>query len=429
MHHRKTSRVLSVLTVLLGFAMIVNGQATKSPFTSLGIGDIIDNSLAHNQGTAGLGISNGSYWHLNNMNPALLPYNSLTVFSAGFVGINSNLKNNSTSEQNNGGNINYLATAFPVKPGKWTTAIGLMPYSNVDYNFSYTTTVTGSTDIVNISEEGTGGYNQFFWSNGYAINKRIFVGVKATYLFSSEEKRFSNTIQDIGNVYTPIVTSRVTLSDFVFGAGLAFNQDSIFNSRVQFKAGLTYDLGADVKARKFESFDRSINGQPAIASDTLVNNQRGTITLPSAIGVGISFNRSSKWMVGLDFKMQQWSDYQNFEGINTDLDDSYKITLGGEFTPDPSSVTSYLSRVTYKLGASYENTPYVINNNDVLNQVKDIGINFGWSLPVGRFSSFDMAFRYGKRGSVDKTLIEENYYKVYLGITFNDQWFIKRKYD
>ncbi|MEQ9167020.1 MAG: hypothetical protein RLO12_12250, partial [Fulvivirga sp.] len=94
-----------------------------------------------------------------------------------------------------------------------------------------------------------------------------------------------------------------------------------------------------------------------------------------------------------------------------------------------SSVTSYLSRVTYKLGASYENTPYVVNNNNTLNQVKDIGINFGWSLPVGRYSSFDMAFRFGKRGSVDKTLIEENYYKVYLGITFNDQWFIKRKYD
>ncbi|MEQ8573970.1 MAG: hypothetical protein RIB63_07910 [Fulvivirga sp.] len=151
MYHRKTSRFLSVLTVLLGFAMVANGQATKSPFTSLGIGDVIDNSLAHNQGTAGLGISNGSYWHLNNMNPALLPYNSLTVFSAGFVGINSNLKSNGANEQHNGGNINYLATAFPVKPGKWTTSIGLLPYSNVDYNFSYASTVTGSTDFVDIS--------------------------------------------------------------------------------------------------------------------------------------------------------------------------------------------------------------------------------------------------------------------------------------
>ena len=60
------------------------GQASQSPFSSQGIGDLYDLGLAHNRGMGGLGISNPSYWHLNNVNPALLPYNSLTVFSAAF---------------------------------------------------------------------------------------------------------------------------------------------------------------------------------------------------------------------------------------------------------------------------------------------------------------------------------------------------------
>jgi hypothetical protein len=426
MYHKIFSQLVAVV-LIGGMTSLAHGQATKSPFTSLGLGDIIDPALAHNQGNGGLGISNGNYWNLNNINPALLPYNTLTVFSAGFIGANRKLKNSISSETNKGGNLNYLITAFPVKPGKWTTSVGLMPYSNVDYKFSVTETVTGSTDLVKITEQGFGGLNQFFWSNGVTVNKYLSVGLKANYIFGSIEKKFSNTILNVGNVYTPVVSDRLTVSDFAFGGGIAFNADSIFSSKVKFKAGLTYDLSTDAKTKHFQSFDREFGGT-VNATDTLIN-EGGSITLPQAIGFGISFNRGLKWMIGMDVKMQQWADYKDFDGSNTDLDNSLKIIFGGEVTPDPQSVTNYLKRVTYKLGASYEETPYLVNNNGTLNQVKDLGINFGWSLPVGRFSSFDMAFKFGKRGSIDKTLIEENYYKVYLGITFNDQWFIKRKYD
>ncbi len=428
MYHKIFSQLVAVV-LIGGITSLAYGQATRSPFTSLGIGDIIDPALAHNQGNGGLGISNGNYWNLNNVNPALLPYNSLTVFSAGFIGANRKLKNNTTTEVNKGGNLNYLVTAFPVKPGIWTTSVGLTPYSSVDFKFTYTQKVTGASDTVsvNITEQGSGGLNQFFWSNGVAINKYISVGVKASYIFGSIEKQFSNTIQNAGSVYIPIVTDRITVSDFAFGTGIAFNADSIFSSRIKFKAGLTYDLKSNMSARHFQSFNRAFDNS-SINSDTLTF-ESGSITIPQAIGVGISFNRGLKWMVGMDVKMQQWADYKDFDGSNTELDNSFKVTLGGEYTPDPQSVTSYLKRVTYRLGGSYENTPYLVNNNGVMEQVKDVGINFGWSLPVGRFSSFDMAFKFGKRGDIAKTNVQENYYKVYLGITFNDQWFIKRKYD
>jgi hypothetical protein len=40
-----------------------------------------------------------------------------------------------------------------------------------------------------------------------------------------------------------------------------------------------------------------------------------------------------------------------------------------------------------------------------------------------------MAFSVGKRGNQAENILEESYYKVYFGITLNDQWFIKPKYD
>lgn len=420
----------TVLVSAVGFAAF--GQATRSPFTSQGLGDLADLSLAHNQGSAGLGISNGNYLNLNNLNPALLAYNSLTVFSAGFIGTKRSVTNGSLTEDYTGGNLNYLVTAFPAVAGRWTTSIGLMPYSSVNYDFSYLGEVTGSGDLVEIREQGSGGINQISWSNGVAINKNIFVGLKASYLFSGFEKEFSNYILDVGPVDIPIVKDRITVSDFILSSGLAFNLDSIFNSPVKFKFGLTYDLATDIDSKRFQSFERfDVNRgfDSSIAIDTLIDNQTGSIGIPEAVGVGVSFNKDFNWTVGMDIKYQKWSNYTDFNGTNDVYDDSFKATLGGEFTIDPSSVTSYFKRITFRLGTSYEETPHVINNFGEMSQVKDFGINFGWSLPVSKLSSFDMAFRYGKRGNVEETILEENYYKIYLGITFNDRWFIKRKYD
>jgi hypothetical protein len=63
------------------------------------------------------------------------------------------------------------------------------------------------------------------------------------------------------------------------------------------------------------------------------------------------------------------------------------------------------------------------------NQVNDFGVNFGVSLPVARISTIDFSLKIGSRGSIVKNTIEENYFKIYLGMTFNDNWFIKRKFD
>jgi hypothetical protein len=35
----------------------------------------------------------------------------------------------------------------------------------------------------------------------------------------------------------------------------------------------------------------------------------------------------------------------------------------------------------------------------------------------------------GRRGDLQLNKIEENYVKLYFGVTFNDQWFIKRRFD
>ena len=132
----------------------------------------------------------------------------------------------------------------------------------------------------------------------------------------------------------------------------------------------------------------------------------------------------------MDAKFQTWPNFRDFDGSNENLEDQVKVILGGELTPDPTSVTSYFKRVTYRFGLSYENTPYqVANLEGNFNQVNEFGINLGWSMPVSRISNLDFAITYGVRGNVEDTIIQEEYFRFHLGVTFNDQWFIKRKYN
>jgi len=409
---------------MMSLSIISLGQS-KSPFTSRGIGQINSNALSHNEAMGGLGLSNGTFWNLNNMNPALLPNNTLTVFAAGLAAEQRIVSNEILEETSTGGSLGYLATAFPIKPGQWTSSIGLAPYSNVNYGFTIRDRISNSSDSVDITESGSGGFSQFYWSNGFKITENFQVGVKATYLFSPIESNFeSQLVTEDNQALVPSVQRRTSVSDFIFQAGVAYNKDSIFNNNIKLNLGATYDFGSKVNASLLESANLTQLGRN-ITTDTLRNDESGSIQLPWKVGAGFSFSNGQKWTAGLDVHYQAWSEYQNFDGESEELNDSYTIILGAELTPDPTSVESYFKRVTYRVGLSYQKTPFVINGE----QVNDFGINFGWSLPVSRFSSLDMAFKYGRRGNLSDTLIEEEYFRFVLGVTFNDRWFIKRKYD
>src|SRR6187399_3272406 len=138
-----SSRIILSFFCTAGLSLTAHAQATRSPFSAFGVGEYYGNSLAHNQGMAGVGISNPQYFYLNNKNPALLVFNTFTVFESGIVGENRTLKNGEAVETNGSGNLNYLAIAFPIKRLRWTASSGLMPYTTVNYQFTYTDAILG----------------------------------------------------------------------------------------------------------------------------------------------------------------------------------------------------------------------------------------------------------------------------------------------
>jgi len=420
--------------LFLGFIVLSSvayGQAASTPFSTFGIGEPYGNSLIQNQGMGGTGVSQPQTWSLNNQNPALLVYNYYTVFQAGALIESRTLKSDTASQKSVGGNLNYLVTAFPIKPGKWTTSIGLMPFTNINYKLQYLEQVIDNStglpvDTASVLEQGSGGLSQLYWSNGVRINQDFSIGAKITYLFGSATYDYSN---QLSNSNQPIpfvvgVNEQAYVKDFMLGGGLSFSKDSLGKKDdYRFSAGLTYNFKTDLGTRKTTVIERRLTSGDPITSDTLVQN-KGEITIPSSLTFGVSISKGVRWSAGAEFSTQDWSQFRNLNDEDEGLANAWKISIGGELTPDQLAFSNYFKRITYRMGFSYERNPFLVNNN----QLTDFGINFGFSMPAGR-SSLDWAFRVGKRGDKAENVLEETYYKVYFGITFNDQWFIKRRFD
>ncbi|MCW5910156.1 MAG: hypothetical protein KIT62_03730 [Cyclobacteriaceae bacterium] len=419
-------------TLTFGLFLLVCGaahaQIANTPFSYRGLGDFYGNALAHNQGMAGVGVSNPQYFYLNNQNPALLVFNRFTVFEGGFIGQYNTIRGDSASENSGNGNLNYLMMGFPVKMGKWSTSVGLAPYSGVNYRTNYTDVIEGSTSTVNVEETGSGGINQVFWANGVALTKTLSVGVRATYLFSSIVNQYTNTLPaDVTPVtYSPSIYERTYIKDFNFSLGVSYHKDSLFNKNYRFNVGGVYNFKSDLNTEYYTRIERRSLSGSVFDSTTLINNMPGIVTLPQSFTVGMSFGRGEKWMIGADYSYLENSMFRDYFGNSQQATNSWRIALGGEFTPDPMALSGYFKRMTYRTGVSLEKYPYFINGKPV----DDFGINFGFTMPVSRISSLDFAFKVGRRGTVQNHTIEENYFKVYFGVTINDQfWFIKRRFD
>jgi hypothetical protein len=415
---------------LIGLSSVAYGQAASSPFSTFGMGEPYTNALIQNQGMGGIGVSQPQFWYINNQNPALLVNNYYTTFQTGAIVESRTAKADTSSQKSVGGNLNYLVIAFPVKPGRWTTSLGLMPLTRVNYKLQYVEQVleNGTNNVIdtaNVYETGQGGLSQFYWSNGVRLHQNWSIGLKASYVFGSKNTDYSNYIisPDLTTLFVAGIKEQAYVKDFTFSGGLSFSQDSLWNKGYRLSVGAVYNFAADLNTDKTTFIQRRLTTGTPITSDTVVQ-EGGSIHLPSSYTLGVSLGKESKWSVGAEFFVQDWSKFKSLTEGDGGLKKSWRASLGGEFAPDIYDTKNYLKRITYRAGLSYELVPFSANNN----QLKDFGINFGLSMPAGR-SSLDWAFRMGKRGDKSETVLEEKYFRIYFGITFNDLWFIKHKFD
>ncbi|UZR92633.1 hypothetical protein [Chondrinema litorale] len=419
----KVLKVKFVYTIVfLAFAQVCLGQGGNSPFSILGIGDIVSQGNVRNDGMGGVGISNPHPLYGNALNPANLVYNQYTYFDAGVYSEYKTITEGSKEQTDFGGNISYVSFGFPVNKN-WVTSAGLKPYSIVNFETSSTEQIPSTSTYVQYDYDYSGGVNQVYWSNGVRLYKGLTAGLEIAYNFGSITTSSYSTLISSSTTSNVEFLKRIAVSDFTFKP--AINYSGKISEKMILNVGGTYTIGSNLNVKQHEEIVRNYyTSSDQQLRDTLTNNQRGHITMPSEIAFGISIEKQYTYVIGIDISKQSWTDFRDFDG-DGDLNDTYTYRLGAEWVPDITSVSNYFKRVAYRAGVSYQQLPFEVDGD----QVEKLSASVGFSLPVNRgFSNLNFAFIYGtaKAGGSSNDVSEE-FIQFKVGLTVNDRWFVRRR--
>lgn len=421
MNNVSIQKLLGILSMWLLTGSAAFAQGLVSPYSSIGLGEIIHQGNIRTLGMGGAGMALPSISYSNTLNPALLTANFYTILDASYSGGYQQASSSNTISKSINGNLAGISLTFPVLANKYGMSVGMRPLTQVGYQLSSLERIASTGSFANYQYEGSGGISQVYWSHGVRLFKGFNVGMEMNYNFGSITNESISLISDPFTTYITDLQEQTTFSDVTFTPALAYNV--AIDSAVYVGVGLKYDRTIDFDVDFTRLFLRKAASGAIISADT-VRQASGQITIPQQITAGVSIYRPFHYAVGVDISLSNWSEYNNQVRSST-LTDAFRLSVGGEFTPDANSISNYLKRVTYRAGLRYERTPWVVN--DV--QINDIGITFGLSMPISRgLSMLNWAFAVGQRGDLESGQIQERYFRLGIGLSINDpQWFRRRK--
>lgn len=407
----------------------VQAQSSASTYSALGIGEFNYSGLTQNQAMGGLGISFGTGWNPNVVNPALSTRNTIFNFQSALNYKRINAKTEEQTSEVDGGGLSYLAMSFPFKSGKIGAGMGLNQITSVNYRLLLQSQVNNADAITaNNFIQGDGGISEAYINFGVLVAKNLSLGITGSYLFGSTIRSNQLTLLNENSNIVGARTEyyeRLTVSDVgvKFGAHYYFPISETGNLHV----GAIYQVLGDVGGKAFAKL--AAFGQandPDSDGDLIANDEKGSVYIPNRFGFGVSYEKANKYVIGFEGQFQDFTQYRSFLGDETLLNETYKFGLGFQIVPNYLAIDSYLKRTTYRAGIEVQQTPYFLNETNV----NDIGINFGASFPVNQLSIVNFAVKVGRRGTTDSRLIQEDYINFTLGFTLNDNsWFYKRAFD
>ncbi|NNJ88819.1 MAG: hypothetical protein HKP53_05410 [Eudoraea sp.] len=417
---RKIGFVIIFLAACSSYAQ--NG--TVSPYSYFGIGDLRSGSTIENQMMGGLSLYTDSI-HLTLKNPAGYGKLRLTTYTAGISYKDISLNSFTDQEKSSVTNLEYLAIGFPISP-KMGVGLGLRPFSSVGYDVLQNTVDPSGNDVTNLYS-GSGGINQVFLSLGFELAKNLNVGASMNFNFGNLESEKIQTIDGLQFGTRETQESNINGFDFVYGLTYSptikdkytLYTSAVVNTQVNLLSENSQTFGSFSQATgsTIEQFEVDLQAQG------LLNTE---LKIPTIATFGLGFGEEKKWFLGAEYSFQQLSTFENrfLQIQNQEYKDASSYALGALYVPDYTSFGSYFKRVTYRAGLRYDMTGIVVNEKEIDN----FGITFGLGLPLGgSFSNLNLGFEWGKRGTTAADLIEEKYFKVNIGLSFNDRWFQKRK--
>ncbi|MEE4197416.1 MAG: hypothetical protein V2I54_07210 [Bacteroidales bacterium] len=433
---KKTLLALGIILITL---LQIKGQSiTNSPYTRFGIGEIDRSGFNQNKAMGGISAGLRSNNHINFLNPASISsQDSLSfIFDVGISGVSKNLKSDDNSLTFNNFAFDHLAISFPIKKW-WYMSAGVTPYSKIGYNINK----TDAYDLIDTVDMkynyyGNGGITQLFFTNSFNIYQGLSVGFNINYLFGSTEQ-YNQAYLDLEDSYSTVIINKIKMNKVTYDLGVQYKGE--INDKYFYVAGFSYSNKINFNATNDQSIlmTENFNLYDVNVIDYLANyrsnydtitsskNTNYKVEIPERLSIGLTAGINDKLTLGIDYSYQDWSNIQSLN-VNDNFATDQTIRLGVEYIPDHRSLRNYLNKINYRAGF-YHNSSYLKLNGE---QIKNYGITFGLGFPIAnQKTSLNLSCAYGKNGTTNNGLIEENYFLFGVNLTLYDFWFIKRKFN
>ena len=408
--------VFALMLIITGATIAQNG--TTSPYSYFGIGELKFKGTAENRMMGGLSVYSDSI-HLNLQNPAGVAKLKLVNYAIGASYKYVNQQTELESQNATSTTLDYLAIGIPM--GKFGASFGILPFTTVGYRLE------SDLDGVKSQYTGKGGMNKVFFALAYNFTKEFSFGIDANYNFGNVVREIKILEEDL-----QLGTRENTKSDllgFSFNFGAEYRK--MLNDYIELTASATYSPATNFTvehARELSTILVSSVGAVTVIDSEEIPLENTEVKFPSQFTIGMGIGSPKQWFIGAQYTNLKASNFNDptLNVSTVDFIDANKYRVGGFYTPNYNSLSSYWHRITYRAGARYENNGINVRGEDI----NEFGISFGVGLPVGRmFSNINIGFELGSRGTKNNGLVKENFFNTFISLSLNDKWFEKRYID
>ena len=409
----KIIKYLSISLILI--SQIVFAQRT-STYTRYGLGDVYYSYSARSLslGHTGTAMINSDYIGL--LNPASWSNLSRTRIEFSFAYDELRLSNQFESKYYGDGVFKGFTFAFPVsKDYGIGIAMGIVPYSRVNYEVreKFTNETTGNYTS---TYQGKGGLSKVFIGGTYKLPINFILGATLEYYFGNIT--YSSKVEFDNTALFP-AEYELAFGPTGFGTTVGFitpdmsgliNSGSISNLRLGLSANLISKLDTDTSL---------ISRSSTIIDSIGIGKTKMKVPMRFNAGLHIAF--VNVYNIMLDYFYQPWSEFRLNDINQLNMNDVHKISLGFEYRPQRVPGISFWEQIILRAGLSYEMSQYKINGTE-LNQYSVFG---GFALPLSDDNTVDIGIEYSVRGKTEQNLMEEQFIRINLGLSFGELWFIR----
>ncbi len=428
-----------IICLLFAASPLLTLAQENSPYSRYGIGNLTPQGNVANRAMGGISAAVSDAFYLNTVNPAAPANLAFATLDIAVEYNGSNLVDNNTigNYRSNNATISYLQVGFPLLVGNkkaaqngtmWSANFGLKPISRINYKIETNSTNAGET--VQNFYEGSGGLNEAFVGTALRL-KKLSLGVSTGYLFG--EKDYSNRLAFNNDSVSFYKANYETTTRY---GGMFLKAGAQYSFKIKdgtFKLGAYGNLRGNYTANKNENIETFKYDQTgsAIRIDSIYSKTdiKGKINLPATYGVGFSVEKQHI-LFGADLETTNWDDY-DFFGQKDAVTNSWIAKAGIQYLPASGTTTKgYFNFVKYRAGISY-GQDYIDADGKLPIYTVSVGAGFPLKLRKAFYETqngvLNLGLEYGNRGNKNNA-IKENLYKISIGLSLNDMWFRRFKY-